>query len=197
MRVIGIAVVLGVLGVLVSPLAALAADDTATQIAQAVSPLPEALRDAATVVTYDAQGNSKVLREGTNPIVCLTNTSTPTAAFSVSCFHKSMRPVRDFQAKLRAEGKDAKAVTAATDEARATGKLPPLTFGTMMYTRSGKSDAEARTLWVMFAPNATADSTGLPTERPANGGPWLMNAGKPGAHVMIPIAASAAATSAR
>ncbi len=184
MRLIGM---VAVVGVLVFPLAAVAADDPSTQIAQAVSALPDTLRDGATVVTYDAQGTPKVLRQGTNAIVCQTNQPTPQAGFAVSCYHKSMQPTRDLQAKLRAEGKDAKAITAAVDEARAGGKLTAPAFGTMLYTRSGKTEAEARTLWVMLAPNATAETTGLPTERPKTGGPWLMNAGKPGAHVMIPV----------
>lgn len=184
MRLIGLAVLVGVL---VSPLAAAAADDASVEIAQAVSPLPDTLRDGATVVAYDAQGNAKVLRQGTNAIVCQTNQPTPTAAFAVSCYHNSMKPTRDLQAKLRAEGKDAKAVAAAVAEARESGKLSAPAFGTMMYSRSGKSEQDARTLWVMLAPNATAEATGLPTARPKTGGPWLMNAGKPGAHVMIPI----------
>lgn len=197
MRFIGIA---AVAGVLVSPLAASAQEASMdTQIAQAVSALPDSLRAGATVMTYDAQGNPKVLRQGTNAIVCQTNTPTAQAGFAVSCYHKSMQPTRDMQAKLRAEGKDAKAVTEAVDQARAAGKLSAPTFGTMLYTRSGKTEAEARTLWVMLAPNATAEQTGLPTERPKEGGPWLMNAGKPGAHVMIPVTAApaGAATSMR
>jgi hypothetical protein len=180
-------IVVAVVGLLALPLAATAAEEQSVQIAQAVSPLPDTLRDGATVVTYDAQGNAKVLRQGTNAIVCQTNEPTPTAAFSVSCYQQSMKPTRDLQAKLRAEGKDAKAIAAAVDEARASGKLSAPAFGTMLYTRSGKTEQDARTLWVMLAPNATAEATGLPTERPKSGGPWLMNAGKPGAHVMIPV----------
>jgi hypothetical protein len=185
MRLIRIA---AVVGVFVSPLTPIAADELSVQVAQAVSPLPDTLRDGATVVTYDTQGNAKVLRQGTNAIVCQTNQPTPTAAFAVSCYHQSMKATRDFQAKLRAEGKDAKAIAAEVDEARASGKLSAPAFGTMLYSRSGKSEQDARTLWVMLAPNATAEATGLPTERPKTGGPWLMNAGKPSAHVMIPVA---------
>ena len=40
------------------------------QIAEAVQILPEDLRDGATVVTYDATGARKVLRQGTNFLEC-------------------------------------------------------------------------------------------------------------------------------
>ena len=45
--------------VLVSPLAALSAQDMSSeaQIAEAVSPLPEPMRAAATVGSYDASGS--------------------------------------------------------------------------------------------------------------------------------------------
>lgn len=208
MRLIGIAAVVGVLS---CPLAAVAAVELSVeaQIAQAVSPLPESLRAGAAVVTYDSSGTPKVLRQGTNAIVCQppqpapaaqaagTSGGSQTAAppeFSVSCYHKSMQPTRDFQAKLRAEGKTAKELTDAVAAARKDTKLAAPAFGTMLYTRSGKSETEARTLWVLLAPNATAESTGLPTERPKEGGPWLMAAGTPGAHVMIPQAPAPAPT---
>ena len=172
---------------LVAPCVTLAADlSKEEQIAQAVSPLPESLRAGATVVTYDSKGEPVILREGTNSIVCTPDQHGET--FAVSCYHKAMRAQRDMSAKLRAEGKDAKAVTAAVNAARDAGKFPAPTAGMMMYNRSGKTEAEARVLWVMLMPNATAEATGLPTENPKNGGPWMMNAGKPGAHVMMPQA---------
>lgn len=208
MRLIGTVAVVGVLS---CPLAAVEAVDLSVeaQIAQAVSPLPGSLRAGATVVTYDSSGTPKVLRQGTNAIVCQppqpapatqpagTSSGSQTAAppaFSVSCYHKSMQPTRDFEAKLRAGGNIAKEVTDAVAAARKDGKLAAPAFGTMLYTRSGKSEAEAHTLWVLMAPNATAESTGLPTEQPKEGGPWLMAAGTPGAHVMIPQAPTPAAT---
>jgi hypothetical protein len=179
-RLIGIAAVV----VLVSPLGLAAQEPSAdAQIAQAVMPLPESLRAGATVVTYDAQGNKKVLRKGTNAIVC--QPDGPAEGFAVSCYHESLAPTRDLQAKLRAEGKDAKAVSAAVEEARKAGTLKAPAYGTMLYSMSGKDEASARRLWVMLVPNATAESTGLPTER-GQGTPWLMRAGTPGAHIMMP-----------
>ena len=44
--------------------------------------------------------------------------------------------------------------------------------------------ADAYTRWVVYAPFATPESTGLSTT-PVPGGPWLMYPGKAGAHIMI------------
>ena len=61
----------------------------------------------------------------------------------------------------------------------------------MLYVLSGKGyDATAGKVtdgvvrWVIYVPNATADSTGLSTS-PKRGEPWLMDAGTLGAHIMI------------
>ena len=174
---------------LVSPFAVFGAEMSKdAQITEAVSPLPESMRATATVVTYDAQGNRMVLREGTGAVVCQPNQPKPEPGFSVSCYNKVLAPQRDMEAKLRAEGKDAKAVTAAVQAARDAGKLTAPPLGTMMYSRSGKTAEDARVLWVMLMPNMKAEDLGLPTER-GQGTPWMMRSGTPGAHVMMPQSA--------
>lgn len=174
--------------ILTAPFALVAAANLSTEdlIAQAVSPLPEAMRASATVVNYDAKGEPVVLRHGTSAIVCTPDQ--PTEGFAVSCYHKVLRAQRDMEAKLRVEGTDAKAIQAAVQAARESGKLPVPPQGTMMYMRSGKTEADAHVLWVMLMPGATPESTGLPTEK-GQGSPWLMRAGTPGAHVMMPQSA--------
>jgi hypothetical protein len=175
--------------VLMAPFAVIAAAELSTedQIAQAVSPLPESMRASATVVTYDAKGEPVVLREGAGSVVC-TPDQHREGSFAVSCYQKVLRTQRDMEAKLRAEGKDQKAIQAEVQAARDSGKLPTPPQGTMMYMRSGKIEAEAHELWVMLMPGATAESTGLPTSK-GQGSPWLMRAGTPGAHVMMPQSA--------
>jgi hypothetical protein len=42
----------------------------------------------------------------------------------------------------------------------------------------------AQHLYVIYMPYATYKSTGI-TENPVEGGPWVMNPGKPWAHVMV------------
>ena len=44
--------------------------------------------------------------------------------------------------------------------------------------------SEARSLFVVYIPYATAQTTGL-TEKPAVGAPWIMYPGTPKAHIMF------------
>ena len=60
----------------------------------------------------------------------------------------------------------------------------------MLYVLSGQAYDSAKgeitggeLRWVIYIPNATAESTGLPTT--GGSGPWLMYPGTPGAHVML------------
>lgn len=159
------------------------AQDKAAQITQAVSPLPEMLRAGATVVSYDAKGMPVVLRQGTNNIIC--NPSAGGEGFAVNCYEKVMKTQNDMAAKLRAEGKDAKAVQAAMQEARASGKLPAVPMGTASYSRFGKTEADSRVTWRIALPGATTASTGLPDKKGADGDPWLQLGGTPNAHVHI------------
>lgn len=155
------------------------------QIAEAVMAAPEALRAGATVVSYDAKGEPMVLRQGTNNITCTPNAPGGTS-YSVSCYGNALRAQRDFQAKEKASGKDAKAQAADMQAAMASGQLHPPPMGTAMYSLSGKTKESARGMWVVLVPGLTAEQTGLPTQPTANGTPWLMRAGTPGAHIHIP-----------
>jgi hypothetical protein len=172
---------------LTAPAGILLAQETsaASQISDAVSPLPESLRADATVITRDATSASKVLRQGSNGVICETNRPTPTAAFNVLCYAKALTAQQDFTAKLQAQGKSQQDVQAAVTAARQSGQLQPPPMGTMSYSKSGKTAADARILWVMRVPNATAESLGLPTKA-GRGSPWMMLSGTAGAHVMMP-----------
>jgi hypothetical protein len=164
-------------------------DPSNDAIAQALLPLPDSLKAGATVVTYDkATGERQVLRQGTNAIECQ-----PKAADGFTrCYHKALAPRRDLEARLHAQGKSDKEIQDAVAAAQKAGTLKPPPYGTMMYRYTTDTD-RIKVLWVMLVPNATAESTGLTTESQresalkGQGSPWLMNAGTPGAHVMIPI----------
>lgn len=158
------------------------------QIKTAVSALPAALRDGATVISYDSKGMPQVLRQGNNHIFCV-NSSTP-ERFAVSCRGEVMRPIADFQAKEKAEGKDQKAISADTDAAYSSGKLTRPPVGTTMYNLGGKTQAEAKPLWVVLMPNVKGEDLGLPTKRVNASSPWMMRSGTPGAHIMMPQTAS-------
>jgi hypothetical protein len=73
-----------------------------------------------------------------------------------------------------------------------SGKLRMPAQG-MLYTLTGRKDTfnpatgaitGAQMLAVLYIPNATTATTGLPTSG-RGGGPWLMNAGTLKAHVMM------------
>ena len=76
--------------------------------------------------------------------------------------------------------------------ATSAGTLKPAPFGTMSYRLYGKKD-RIQLLWVLSVPGATPESIGVSdgSQRDeaiaGDGRPWLMLAGTPGAHIMIPI----------
>jgi hypothetical protein len=164
-------------------------DVASDPIAQATLPLPEDLRAGAAVYQYDkATGARKVLRPGTNFVECM-----PKGDDGFTwCYNKSTAARRDLQAKLRAEGKTDKEVTEAVAAATAAGTIKPTPFGTVSYRLYGKKD-RIQLLWVMSVPNATPETIGVSDGSrrddalKGDGRPWLMLAGTPGAHIMIPI----------
>jgi hypothetical protein len=155
------------------------------RIAEAVSPLPESLRAGATVVSYDAAGRPKVLRQGSNGITCSRNWPLPTMPFGVQCYAAALVPQHDMMVKLLASGKSHEDASAEVTKAIESGKLQLPAPGTMTYTRSGKSLTDSKVLWILHLPNAKAESLGLPTT-PGHGSPWMMLSGTPRAHVMLP-----------
>jgi len=165
-------------------------DVASDDISQAVLPLPEDLRDGAAVYTYDAStGDRVVLREGTNDLECQPRNS---ETLFTRCRHKVTGPRRDLQARLRAEGKSDEDIQAAVAAALEAGTIQNAPFGTVSYRLYGNDD-RIRYLWTMSVPGATAESIGVSTEAQRDsslrgeGLPWLMRAGTPAAHIMIPI----------
>jgi hypothetical protein len=163
------------------------AQETSTdaRIAEAASPLPASLRGGATVVTYDAKGSPKVLRQGSNGITCSRNLPLPTQPFGVQCYGAALAPQHDMMIRLLASGKSHDEAQAEVTKAIESGKLQLPPAGTISYSRSGKSATDSGVLWIIHLPNAKAESLGLPTE-PGQGSPWMMFSGTPRAHVMLP-----------
>ncbi len=176
---------------LVSPVAVsqASAQSNEDKIKEAVQPLPDDLKAGATVVTYDEKtGERVVLRQGTNFIECQ-----PKAKDGfVRCYNKVLVPRRDMEAKLHAQGKSDKEVTAAVQAALKSGQLKQPPFGTISY-RYSDDPGRIKLLWVISVPNATPEQLGISTasQRDAalkgNGKPWMMLPGTPGAPIMIPI----------
>jgi hypothetical protein len=163
-------------------------DQASDEIAQATLPLPEDLRAGASVYKYDKSGERTWVRKGTNFAECM-----PRGDDGFTwCYNRATAARRDFSAKLRAQGKSDKEVQEAVATATKDGTLKPAPFGTMSYRLYGKKD-RIQLLWVLSVPGATPDTIGVSegSQRDeaigGDGRPWLMLAGTPGAHIMIPI----------
>jgi hypothetical protein len=91
-------------------------------------------------------------------------------------------------------GKERAEVTEAREHEIASGTLSMPGHPSALYSISGPDgcfDAatgelceDAGRLYVIYIPYATAESTGLSTDA-TKGVPWLMNPGKPWAHIMM------------
>jgi hypothetical protein len=181
------AIFLVVAGLLVSFQAS--AQSQAQIIAKALSPLPEDLRADATVYTYnETTGERITLKEGTNHVECR-----PTDAEGFTrCNPIYLRGRNDLTAKLRAQGLDGDALTAAVQQAEDEGRIAPRRFGSLSYRRFDTPD-RIQYLFVVSLPNATPEDLGMPTgpqrdnSLAGRGTPWMMRPGTPGAHLMIPI----------
>ena len=155
------------------------------QIVETLRALPEALRDGATVIGYNQAGERVVLKKGTNDMICWAddpNSSGARGAFFVLCFPKSLEPYIERSRELALAGvSDVKGVLTSEIE---SGKLamPKLA---VRYTLRGHAAEGALPLTVVHIPYATTESTGLSSELD-NFRPWLMYAGTPHAHIMVP-----------
>jgi hypothetical protein len=171
-----------------APLAPLSAED---QIASAVLAAPEDRRAGAEVLGYDAQGKLVTLRKGGNEMVCLAD-KPGDARFSVACYHKDLEPFMARGRELEAQGlKGGERNEKYRWKEIKEGKLAMPKEPRMLYVLAGKgydaasaSVTEGAVRWVIYVPFATAESTGLSTKS-IKGGPWLMDAGTAGAHIMI------------
>ena len=161
------------------------------QIAMALHAAPEERRAGAAVLGYDESGALVQLRAGSNDLVCLAD-DPKAEGISVACYHKDLEPFMARGRELAAQGTDAKSRVAARFKEIDAGTLPIPREPRMLYVTTGTAyDPSANTIagsytrWVIYVPFATAETTGLPTRPTGPGSPWLMDAGTPGAHIMI------------
>ena len=163
----------------------------ARQIEWAVEAAPEAVRADATVLGY-RDGKLVTLRSGTGLLICLASDPAQ-PKHHVSCYHKELEPFMRRGRELRAQGLDANAVERTRLDEIKSGKLPFPKQPTSLYqviADSGHADAatgkvtDARTLYVVYVPYATPETTGL-SLKPVPHGPWLMYPGRPDAHMMM------------
>lgn len=166
---------------------------TEQQIRIAVSPAPEAMREEATVLGYNAEGELVSLREGTNELICLSDDPTDDR-FHAACYHEDLEPFMARGRELSAEGMSGDEVREIRNQEIEDGTLPMPEKPMSLYSLTGVAEAwdyesgellSARPLYVVYVPYATVESTGLSTSPASEGAPWLMDAGKPWAHIMI------------
>jgi hypothetical protein len=161
------------------------------QIASAALPLPESLREGATVLGYRVPGELVELRKGANGLICLADDPNA-ASFHVACYQEGMEPFMARGRALRKEGVTGEAVDSVRYAEVASGVIPMPKVAALWSVSGGPGswDAEknevrrGRPLYVVYMPFATTATTGLPT-MPAADSPWLMLPGTPRAHIMF------------
>jgi hypothetical protein len=164
----------------------------ARQIADAVSPLPEPMREGAAVLGYRGH-DLVVLRNGTNGMICLAD-DPAREGFHTACYHNSLEPFMERGRALRREGLSAEAADSVRLAELESKQIPLPSAGAALHSlfhdddgfdpATGATDG-LRGLSVLYLPYATEASTGI-SATPARDRPWLMYPGKPTAHVMIP-----------
>jgi len=158
----------------------------------ALLPLPEELRAGAGVLGYDDEGALVIAREGAGPMVCLSDDPSRDG-FHVACYHRDLEPFMTRGRELRKAGMERDELVEARGREISEGLLAMPSHPAALYSVTGPEgcyDAvagtlcETRRLYVVYIPFATQESTGLSTEA-TRGSPWLMNPGKPWAHIMM------------
>lgn len=161
-------------------------------IAEALSALPQAMRDGAEVRAF-RNGELVTIRPGGNGMVCLAD-DPGDERWHVACYHEDLEPFMARGRELRAQGIEDRARLDSIRGAEIeSGELTFPDHPAVLYSWFGDStsfDAEtgeaekAQGLYVIYMPYATAEETGLTMES-SRERPWLMAPGKPWAHVMI------------
>lgn len=163
------------------------------QISAAVSPAPEDMRDNATVMGYNEDGDLITLREGTNELICLADDPS-SDRFHVACYYKEMEPFMKRGRELRREGLSTEEVREIRRREIEQGELHWPEKPMALYSLTGEDNGydyssdqllAASPLYVVYIPYATEESTGIAVKPVSEGAPWLMDSGKPWAHIMI------------
>ena len=150
------------------------------RVAEAVTPLPHDLQADASVIAYDSAAKKTVLREGTNHMVCTADSPFP--GFSVTCYPKALQGYRDRMEELWEASEDVFEEIISAEIKQGKLNIPDRT---VFYVVRGAEFRNALPLTVVYLPDATPETTGL-TTTPSHYRPWLMFAGTPAAHIMIP-----------
>ena len=167
----------------------------AQQVASAVLPLPQEMRDSAGVLGYRANGGRlEVLRPAKNGMMCLAD-DPGDDRFHVACYHESMDPFMARGRVLREQGVKGTSVDSVRYADVKSGRIRMPAFPASLYQMTGPKDGydpatnsvpKATGSLVVYVPNATEASTGL-SAKPSATAPWLMFPGTPKAHIMFSL----------
>jgi hypothetical protein len=190
---------LALLIVLALPAAVAAQTPTPARVADevlirtAVHPLPEELRESATVLRWTARWETAPLRPGTGPMICLADNPF-VDGYHAACYHRDMEPYMARGRALRAAGTTARSAVDSIRYAEVQSGAIPMPMMATLWQVTGDSTSvdwatgeitgPVRPLYVVYIPGATSKSTGLPLMG-AQGTPWLMSPGTPSAHIMF------------
>ena len=156
------------------------------QIHEALRALPESLRDGAKVVGYNESHERVTLKKGSNGMTCWADDPRPNLPtddpYYVVCFPEGLKPLFHRIRELK-DGKVSGRRKILEAEIKA-GKIPMPDLA-VRYTLRGEAYVEALPLTVIHVPFRKAEGTGFSTEID-HFRPWLMWAGSPLAHIMVP-----------
>jgi hypothetical protein len=186
--------VLGVLALSAAPLAAQAPSPAPLKVRQAIAaavqPLPQELRADATVLAHGGTGELRPIRSGAGSMICIAP-DPKEPEYHAACYHRSLEPFMARGRALRATGLKGEQVDSARFAEVRAGTLQMPTMPAALYSLFGGTldsatgaVSGAKPLFVVYIPGATTESTGL-LASPVEGGPWIMSAGTPRAHIMF------------
>jgi len=180
------------------------AKETTDPIAKALLAAPnEAMAKDATVIKWNSDFTYETLKKGTNRMVCYDLSGWPgEEPWSVECTSSDANMPRIAQNRAFAEMGSKATPTLAGGKpilsSSGTGGIRELVLaaakdGTRVLSEVGsiwynlRGDSQDTAIWHSFIamPNLKGTQVGLPEVRDA-GGAWLMFAGTPEAHVMLP-----------
>src|SRR2546430_426743 len=165
------------------------------QIAAAVLPLPEVMREHATVLGYAPDLSLVTLRQGSNRMVC-TASRPGNDEFDVRCYHESFMPVVRRLRDLRSQGVKQAEIDHIIDAEVKAKKLAIPDHPTAGYRMLGPISPypspppavgkEIQSWQSVHSPKKPAAEIGLPEEGQVTGTmPYVMASGTFWSHVMI------------
>lgn len=159
----------------------------------ALSAAPNEMQAEATVLGYNTDSQLVQLRKGSNKLICIAD-KPGDDEFHVSCYHEDLDPFMKRGRQLRAQGLSTTKVDSVRRTEIKAGKLElprkamalySLTAPKGSYNYETGTVTNASPLYVIYVPFETSATTGLSQKPASEGAPWIMEPGKPWAHIMV------------